>query len=541
MSNLVSSLLQGGGRRRVESATASAVGEDDTNLDRINGDENEEEIVILQSSSPAVLDNHNNDDSNYPYSSSSSAAAVGLGDNGNMEEDNDELDEEADLESGHHHARRNRTYGGVLGRYRRRRINNRERNGGGDGGSRGRRGLFYDAVDDEDDEYVGNGNGNHGVEEEGNNRNSNVSSSLTDRTHENNRQHSQLIEGETIAIETIMNDDETGTGNSSGIAAEGTETSNTNNSPTITITPIVVPSTSATTTTRNQRLLLSAANRRRRRTHLDGRVRVQLLLLSFLLVQAWANAINTGDLGTYLICILGTLYVTGMYRAATASSRSSENNDEDDDDENSITRGLGLGDPSAEFDLHNLSAQEFLGATDEERFEAQLLAAIWESRMAAMMNGFGITAEELNNNNEDNGVREEHSSKWERYLYPKSSSSTAELSLSTPSSSEDRNREGIPPLPSSLLMKEKEGYTHHHDGLIDDELPTCSICLCEYEPGDILVKLPCSHLYHEECIMSWTKNHVRCPLCNHDLNNPDGTAGNNSDSILSSPSTLNVS
>lgn len=25
------------------------------------------------------------------------------------------------------------------------------------------------------------------------------------------------------------------------------------------------------------------------------------------------------------------------------------------------------------------------------------------------------------------------------------------------------------------------------------------------------------HVYHEECISSWTSNHVKCPLCNYDL------------------------
>lgn len=51
----------------------------------------------------------------------------------------------------------------------------------------------------------------------------------------------------------------------------------------------------------------------------------------------------------------------------------------------------------------------------------------------------------------------------------------------------------------------------------EQENPSCSICLCEYECGEKLIRLPCDHLYHETCLNSWTQNHVRCPLCNYDL------------------------
>ncbi len=51
--------------------------------------------------------------------------------------------------------------------------------------------------------------------------------------------------------------------------------------------------------------------------------------------------------------------------------------------------------------------------------------------------------------------------------------------------------------------------------LVED--PSCSICLCEYEKGETITQLPCGHLYHDSCLDAWTKNHVRCPLCNFDL------------------------
>lgn len=45
----------------------------------------------------------------------------------------------------------------------------------------------------------------------------------------------------------------------------------------------------------------------------------------------------------------------------------------------------------------------------------------------------------------------------------------------------------------------------------------CSICLVDYETGDELTQLPCQHLYHPDCIKSWTVNHAKCPLCNFNL------------------------
>lgn len=42
----------------------------------------------------------------------------------------------------------------------------------------------------------------------------------------------------------------------------------------------------------------------------------------------------------------------------------------------------------------------------------------------------------------------------------------------------------------------------------------CCICM-ESLPGSELpvVRAPCAHCFHEECLASWCKNHVDCPLC----------------------------
>jgi hypothetical protein len=52
------------------------------------------------------------------------------------------------------------------------------------------------------------------------------------------------------------------------------------------------------------------------------------------------------------------------------------------------------------------------------------------------------------------------------------------------------------------------------EGDIREEDANCSVCLSDYEPGEILRKLPvCSHLFHQSCIDEWLVAHQTCPLC----------------------------
>ena len=46
----------------------------------------------------------------------------------------------------------------------------------------------------------------------------------------------------------------------------------------------------------------------------------------------------------------------------------------------------------------------------------------------------------------------------------------------------------------------------------------CVICLEKIEEGAILLlQMPCSHVFHEECIKTWLSNSHYCPICRFDL------------------------
>lgn len=41
----------------------------------------------------------------------------------------------------------------------------------------------------------------------------------------------------------------------------------------------------------------------------------------------------------------------------------------------------------------------------------------------------------------------------------------------------------------------------------------CTVCMDEYEEGDLLRALPCGHLFHCKCIDRWLSSHSTCPMC----------------------------
>lgn len=60
--------------------------------------------------------------------------------------------------------------------------------------------------------------------------------------------------------------------------------------------------------------------------------------------------------------------------------------------------------------------------------------------------------------------------------------------------------------------------------------PQCPICLCQYQLGTVARELPCSHIYHSNCIVPWLARSPTCPLCRCSLprgqtNSPSARGG----------------
>jgi len=53
---------------------------------------------------------------------------------------------------------------------------------------------------------------------------------------------------------------------------------------------------------------------------------------------------------------------------------------------------------------------------------------------------------------------------------------------------------------------------------------SCVVCLCEFEDDEDVVRLPCRHVFHAECIHRWLRQDATCPQCRHRISGADGKA-----------------
>jgi hypothetical protein len=51
----------------------------------------------------------------------------------------------------------------------------------------------------------------------------------------------------------------------------------------------------------------------------------------------------------------------------------------------------------------------------------------------------------------------------------------------------------------------------------DQSLDECTVCMGAPEAGDACVKLPCGHVFHDECLAPWMRAHDTCPTCRRSL------------------------
>lgn len=80
-------------------------------------------------------------------------------------------------------------------------------------------------------------------------------------------------------------------------------------------------------------------------------------------------------------------------------------------------------------------------------------------------------------------------------------------------------RETIDQLPKVKITKEQ----------VEIKLQ-CSVCMEDYKVDETVQKLPCDHLFHENCIVPWLELHDTCPVCRKGLSaESDQNDGSNED------------
>uniref|UniRef100_A0A1B6EPE7 RING-type domain-containing protein n=1 Tax=Cuerna arida TaxID=1464854 RepID=A0A1B6EPE7_9HEMI len=98
--------------------------------------------------------------------------------------------------------------------------------------------------------------------------------------------------------------------------------------------------------------------------------------------------------------------------------------------------------------------------------------------------------------------------------------------LSSPDSTETENYEALLSLAERLGEAKPRGL--HRSEI--DQLPSfkfnaethqgdqtsCVVCMCDFEPRQVLRGLPCSHEFHAKCVDKWLKSNRTCPICRGD-------------------------
>mmetsp|Transcript_10781 Transcript_10781/g.26066 ORF Transcript_10781/g.26066 Transcript_10781/m.26066 type:complete len:580 (+) Transcript_10781:110-1849(+) len=90
-----------------------------------------------------------------------------------------------------------------------------------------------------------------------------------------------------------------------------------------------------------------------------------------------------------------------------------------------------------------------------------------------------------------------------------------------------QNPQGAPPA-SAKAIRQLPTICVSPEDLVDPNNRECCICLETISLGDKVTRIPCAHIFHQDCIVDWlTNHHCTCPVCRYELqtDNPLYEAG----------------
>lgn len=85
---------------------------------------------------------------------------------------------------------------------------------------------------------------------------------------------------------------------------------------------------------------------------------------------------------------------------------------------------------------------------------------------------------------------------------------------------QEPERTGPPRTSAAMLRLLPKIKVTQHD-LEKNESPECVICLDDLVLGEPATRIPCGHLFHENCIKDWLKKSNECPVCRYELPTDD--------------------